>query len=64
MSIIQIERYVWYEAQKQKGNRSRRRIFLLNVAYYKSWAGKHFAYYVIGQGIEGHGVSGAKEIFS
>ena len=37
---------------------------LLNIAYYTLWAGKHFAYYVIGQGIEGHGVSGAKEIFS
>jgi len=37
---------------------------LLNTAYYRLWAGKHFAYYVIGQGIEGHGVGGAKEIFS
>ena len=37
---------------------------MLNVAYYKSWARKHFAYYVIGQGIEGHEVGGAKEIFS
>ena len=37
---------------------------MLNTAYYKLWAGKHFAYYVIGQGIEGHGVGGAKEIFS
>ena len=37
---------------------------MLNVAYYKSWGGKHFAYYVIGQGVEGHRVGGAKEIFS
>ena len=37
---------------------------MLNVAYYKSWGGKHFAYYVIGQGVEGHGVGGAKEILS
>ena len=37
---------------------------LFNTAYYRLWAGKHFAYYVIGQGIEGHEVSDAKEIFS
>ena len=49
---------------KTKENHSRQRNCLLNTAYYKSWARKHFAYYVIGQGIEGHGVGGAKEIFS
>ena len=37
---------------------------MLNTTYYKLWAGKHFADYVIGQGVEGHGVGGAKEIFS
>ena len=37
---------------------------MLNVAYYRLWAGKHFAYYIIGQGVEGHGVGGAKEILS
>ena len=37
---------------------------LLNIAYYKLWAGKHFAYYVIGQDVEGHGVGGAKETLS
>ena len=38
--------------------------FLLNIAYYKSWARKHFAYYIIGQGVEGHGVGGTKEVLS
>ena len=37
---------------------------MLNVAYYKLWAEKHFAYYVISQGAEGHGVGGAKETLS
>ena len=37
---------------------------MLNITYYKLWARKHFAYYVIGQGVEGHGVGGAKEILS
>ena len=37
---------------------------MLNTAYYKLWVGKHFAYYVIGQGVEGHGVGGTKEILS
>ena len=37
---------------------------MLNTTYYKLWAGKHFAYYVIGQGVEGHGVGGTKEILS
>jgi len=37
---------------------------LLNVAYYKLWAGKYFAYYVIGQGAEGHGAGGTKETLS
>ena len=55
-------RTIW--STKQRRNHSRRRNCLLNTAYYRLWAGKHFAYYVIGQGIEGHGVGGAKEIFS
>ena len=37
---------------------------MLNTTYYKLWAEKHFAYYIIGQGVEGHGVSDAKEILS
>ena len=37
---------------------------MLNTTYYKLWIRKHFAYYVIGQGIEGHRVGGAKEILS
>jgi len=37
---------------------------LLNIAYYKLWAGKHFAYYVIGQGAEGHEAGGTKETIS
>ena len=50
-----------YEA---KENHSRRENCLLNVTYYKLWAEKHFAYYIIGQGVEGHGVGGAKEILN
>ena len=49
---------------KQRRNHSRRRNCLLNTTYYKLWAGRHFAYYIIGQGVEGHGVSGAKKILS
>jgi len=37
---------------------------LLNVAYYKLWTEKYFAYYVIGQGAEGHGAGGTKETLS
>ena len=37
---------------------------MLNTTYYKLWAGRHFAYYIIGQGVEGHRVDGAKEILS
>ena len=57
-----VMRIMW--STKQKRNHSRRRNCLLNTAYYKLWAGKHFAYYVIGQGVEGHGVGGAKKILS
>ena len=32
--------------------------------YYKLWAGKHFAYYVIGQGVEGYRVGGARKILN
>ena len=49
---------------KQRRNHSRRRNCLLNTTSYKLWAGRHFAYYIIGQGVEGHEVSGAKEILS
>ena len=37
---------------------------MLNTTYYKLWARKHFAYYVIGQGVEGHGVGGTEEVLS
>jgi len=37
---------------------------LLNATYYKLWTGKHFAYYIIGQGVEGHGVGSTKEVLS
>ena len=49
---------------KQRRSHSKRRNYLLNATYYKLWARKHFAYYVIDQGVEGHGVGGAKEILS
>ena len=49
---------------KQRRNHSRRRNCLLNTTYYKLWARRHFVYYIIGQGVEGHGVGNAKEIFS
>ena len=49
---------------KQRRNHSRRRNCLLNTTYYKLWAERHFAYYIIGQSVEGHGVGGAKEILS
>ena len=35
---------------------------MLNITYYKLWAKKHFAYYIIGQGVEGYRVGGAKEV--
>ena len=47
-----------------KENHSRRRSCLLNITYYKLRAGKHFAYYIIGQGIEGYRVGGAKEVLN
>ena len=45
-----------------KGNHSRRRSCLLNITYYKLRAGKYFAYYIIGQGIESYRVGGAHKI--
>ena len=47
-----------------KGNHSRRGRCLLNVTYYKLRAGKHFAYYIIGQGIESYRVGGAHKILN
>ena len=47
-----------------KGNHSRRGSCLLNVTYYKLRAGKHFAYYIIGQGVESYRVAGAHEILN
>ena len=50
-----------YETKK---NHSRQRSYLLNITYYKLWAGKNFAYYIIGQGVEGYGVGGARKILN
>ena len=47
-----------------KGNHLRQGNCLLNVTYYKLRAGKHFAYYVIGQGVEGYRVGGARKILN
>ena len=47
-----------------KENHSRQGSYLLNVTYYKLRAGKHFAYYIIGQGVEGYRVGGAREILN
>ena len=44
-----------------KENHSRRGNCLLNITYYKLRAGKHFAYYIIGQGVEGYRVGGARK---
>jgi len=49
---------------KQRRNHSRRRNCLLNTTYHKLWAERHFTYYIIGQGVEVHGVGGAKEILN
>ena len=46
------------------GNHSRRGSYLLNITYYKLWARKHFAYYVVGQGIERYRVGGVHKIFN
>ena len=50
-----------YEA---KENRSRQGSCLLNVTCYKLRARKHFAYYIIGQGVEGYRVGRSKEILN
>ena len=47
---------------KTKENHSRRGSCLLNITYYKLRAGKHFAYYIIGLGVESYRVGGAEEI--
>ena len=47
-----------------KGNHSRRWSCLLNVTYYKLWTRKHFAYYIISQGIESYRVGGVHKIFN
>jgi len=50
-----------YEA---KENHSRRGNCWLNITYYKLQAKKHFAYYIIGLGVEGYRVGGAEEILN
>ena len=47
-----------------KGNHSRQGSCLLNITYYKLRVGKHFAYYIIGQGVEGYRVGDAREILN
>ena len=49
---------------KTKENHSRRGNCLLNITYYKLRARKHFAYYIIGQGVEGYRVGGARKILN
>ena len=49
---------------KTKENHSRWGSCLLNITYYKLRAGKHFAYYIIGQGVEGYRVDSAKEVLN
>ena len=47
-----------------KGNHSKQESCLLNVTYYKLRAGKYFAYYIIGQGIESYRVGGVHKILN
>ena len=47
-----------------KENHSRQRSCLQNITYYKLWARKHLAYYIIDQGVEGYRVGGAREILN
>ena len=47
-----------------KGNHSKQESCLLNATYYKLRAGKYFAYYIIGQGIESYGVGGTHKILN
>ena len=35
---------------------------MLTITYYKLWAEKHSAYYIIGLGVESYRVGGAEEI--
>ena len=37
---------------------------MLNIIYYKLWAGKHFGYYIIGLENKGYGVGGTEEILN
>ena len=37
---------------------------MLNIGYYKLRARKHFAYYIIGLGVESYGVGGGEEILN
>ena len=53
-----------YTNHEAKENHSRRGSYLLNIAYYKLWAGKHFAYYVIGHSIESYRIGSAREFLS
>ena len=47
-----------------KENHSRRGSCLLNITYYKLRAKKHFAYYIISQGVEGYRVGGARKVLN
>ena len=37
---------------------------MLNITYYKLWARKHFAYYIVGQSIESYRVGSVHKIFN
>ena len=47
-----------------KENHSRQGNCLLNITYYKLRAGKHFAYYIIGLGVESYRVGSTEEILN
>ena len=47
-----------------KENHSIQRSCLLNITYYKLRARKHFAYYIIGQDVDGYRVGGARKILN
>ena len=47
-----------------KENHSRQGSCLLNITYYKLRVRKHFAYYIIDQGVEGYRVGGTQEILN
>ena len=53
-----------YTNHEAKENHSRRESCLLNVTYYKLWARKYFAYYIIGQSVESYRVGDTHKILN